>query len=364
MKQALLFFLLNSAFQNRYANECFISFSPATVGTCGCDYFYMCNPTATVKIGTETFYGLNGSEKQEIFYQCKNGVVTMAWYTYNEVLAESRWEWRHDINDYGYVDYYDNERVVNKRIILKTAVPVGTTWSVATGDGDFVRVYKIESKGQKMVVNGKQYNDVLKLSVTTKMPMDRDTYASQQDAYNIHTGKYIFQNTFHNNGSVYKNALVYYYDRNDGLLKEEDVFADLKAKSEGKLEGIKNPSQQEADLVMANNRKTPVKQEVTKPSTTTVGDEVTNMLIKNVWMSDFFTKAVGFEKSGIYTYVKGLASGEQERGTWRLNGSWIEINMQKQSPVWKKVFEIVKTPEGNYVLKGMGEVFQPQSLPE
>lgn len=214
-----------------------------TVENCGCDYFPMCNYTAKKQFGEDTYYGIKGSEIKGTYYNCKNGIVTVKWFTEEEYLAGRQWQWRSDINDYGYVDYYDTETVTNTKVLYKFNLPVGSEWKTSTGEGDFETVYRIESKNLSISVNGIKYINILKLSAVTKTKKTQEVYINQQDAYSTSTGKYIYVNTFYDNGEVFKNSLVYYFDKNLGLIKEENTWDDFRLKHPSRLDGIKSPEE-------------------------------------------------------------------------------------------------------------------------
>lgn len=210
---------------------------------CGCDYFPMCDYTFKKSFGQDVYYGIKGSEKNGTFYNCKNGTITVKWFSQEEYLAERLWEWRNDINDYGYVDYYDTDTKINTKTLYKFNLPVGGEWKTPTGEGGFANNYKIEAKGLKISVNGKQYNDVLKLSVVTKTNKTEAAYINEQDSYSFATKRYIYLNTFYDKGEVFKNSYVYYFDKNSGLIKQESTWEDLKQKHLSRIDGITSPEE-------------------------------------------------------------------------------------------------------------------------
>lgn len=221
-----------------YLNTTAFCQASGTNNNCGCDYFPMCDYTAKKKFGQETYYGIKGSERKGTYYNCKNGIVSVKWFTQDEYLAERQWQWRSDINDYGYVDYYDTDTKINTKVLYQFNLPVGGEWKISTGEGDFENVYKIESKNYSIAVDGKKYTNVLKLSVITKAKITEDAYIEQQDSYSLTTKRYFYLNTFYDKGEVFKNSFNYYFDKTLGLIKEENTWAELKRNHVSRIDGV------------------------------------------------------------------------------------------------------------------------------
>jgi hypothetical protein len=304
---------------------------------CGCDYFPMCDPTATKQFGQETYYGIKGSEKKGTYYNCKNGVVTIKWFSNEEYLADRKWEWRNDINGYGNVDYWGTETKINSKVLYKFNLPVGEGWNEPTYQGDFANFYKIEAKGQKITVNGKQYNEVLKLVMVTKLKMTEEEYLKQVDTYPVLKQSYPFENTVYYNGEVFKRSYTYYFDKYAGLIKEENNWEDLNAMVK------RNNSR-----IIIDNSKHPLFKQLTE----------------NLWMAVMTGKVAGFEKPGKYGLAWAeLGQVQQEIGYWRITGNWIEVSKTPDNGIWTKTYEIIKSDDNTIVLKKNSEVFSPSAIP-
>lgn len=291
---------------------------PKTDKNCGCDYFPMCNYTAKKQFGQDTYYGIKGSEKKGTYYICKNGTVTVKWFTEEDYLAERRWEWRSDINDYGYVDYYDTDTKINTKVLYKFNLPVGGEWKTSAGKGDFEHIYTIESKTLSISVNGKKFTNVLKLSQITKAKKTEQEFIDYQGL--------IYLNTFYDNGEVFKNSYDYYFDKNDGLIKEENTWDELKRKHVSRIDGITSSEQVYAFQLKYKMEKERVADSIEslKPFKST--HSFTHTLVNKVWAGNdsyvFLPNGMVVSAGIVKNYDRKTKSYNQTIKVWGIKGKW------------------------------------------
>lgn len=172
----------------------------------------LCNTVAEKTFDGKLYKGLKNDDGTISYFNCNNGVITKKWYSTMEVFSERRWEWRFDINDYGYVDYYDDETILNTLIILKSNAPKGTSWT-APGSS---YVFTIADKGIKFNHKGREYTDVIKVQVVKGENVATVNLGSDLNKVSFITDKKITVAVYH------------YYAKNIGWLYFEDVMEEIR----------------------------------------------------------------------------------------------------------------------------------------
>lgn len=193
---------------------------PPTKSTqnCGCDYSPLCNAVSEKIFDGKLYKGFKYDDGSITYFNCDNGIVTKKWYSTSEVFSERRWEWRPDINDYGYVDYYEDETILNTLVVLKTNVPKGTSWSTPGSS----LVFKIADKGIKYNYNGREYTDVIKVQVLKGENVGTVNLGSDLSKVSFITEHKITEAGYH------------YWAKNIGWLYFEDVMAEIRSQEEKK----------------------------------------------------------------------------------------------------------------------------------
>ncbi len=136
-------------------------------------------------------------------------------------------EWRPDINDYGYVDYYDDETILNTLVVLKTNVPKGTSWSTPGSS----LVFKIADKGIKHNFNGREYTDVIKVQVLKGENVGTVNLGSDLSKVSFITEHKITEAGYH------------YWAKNIGWLYFEDVMAEIREQENKKKQRVMEEEQ-------------------------------------------------------------------------------------------------------------------------
>jgi hypothetical protein len=186
---------------------------------CGCDYLPLCSYTTKKTFEGKTYYGINGSEKSAIFYNCENGIITKRWTIEEEVYAGRNWEYRAEINRDGYVDYYGKEKKVFTEAILKFNAKIGETW----GNNNSNWRFTILKKGLQITYKGKKYNDIIVVRSTFGNPITKDEYLSED--YDL---KKSALPVFYN-GRAITQSYTNYWAKNEGFIFSENGLEILRS---------------------------------------------------------------------------------------------------------------------------------------
>lgn len=164
-----------------------------------CDYFPFCVFDETKSYGGKIYHGIRGDDEAITYYNCDNGVVTTKWESVTAVVKGDAFN--------GFYD--DEETKLHTMTVLKSNVSAGTEW-VQKDDG-YDNTFKMLEKGLKLTHDGKVYNDVIKIrliKLLSKEMNDKVTFLG-----NLVQPK--------------EEAFYFYYGKNIGLIKYEDVYKEL-----------------------------------------------------------------------------------------------------------------------------------------
>lgn len=130
-----------------------------------CDYFPMCTYDLTKSYGGRIFHGIREDDNSIEYYYCSNGELIKRWDYTKKV---TRKEFTAGLWDDYITTYEDYENKTASLTILKSNVPVGTTWTESISDGGSQYIFTLEAKGIKLIDDGKTYNDVIKVMAYTQ----------------------------------------------------------------------------------------------------------------------------------------------------------------------------------------------------
>ena len=125
-----------------------------------CDYFPMCTYDLTKSYGGRIFHGIRNDDNSVDYYYCNNGEVIKRW-DYTEAVTRTTvtsGQW-----DDWITTWKDYENKTASLTILRSNVPVGTTWTESISDEGFPYTFTLVAKGIKLIHEDKTYSDVIKV---------------------------------------------------------------------------------------------------------------------------------------------------------------------------------------------------------
>jgi hypothetical protein len=211
---------------------CCIAQSPAKVNSnCGCDYLPMCKYTAKEKHGDKFYYGINGSENENIFYNCEKGIITKLWKEYETYLAYVD----DDYNPFSgttTTNYYETEENIFKEIVLNYNLPVGGKWTVGAWQ------CKIIAKNATYESNGKIYKDVLIVRHTKGAKVTFNDFLKSPVNLEKAANNAFFE------GQEVSKAYDEYWSREFGYLGSNKVFSTFRLEVLNNLEALSKKSEE------------------------------------------------------------------------------------------------------------------------
>ncbi len=120
--------------------------APASKKDCfACDYFPMCSFDVSKSYNNRLFHGTRNDDNSIVYYYCSNGEVIKRWeYTREVTKTEFLSGWNDDYI-HTYTDYENKNASIT---VLKTNVPVGTTWTEEISPGGSKYQFMLEQGNQ------------------------------------------------------------------------------------------------------------------------------------------------------------------------------------------------------------------------
>ena len=300
-------FLLFTAILIFINNAVFPQTTTKTDNSCGCDYLPLCNFSAKKTVQGVVYYGLGGSENKRTYYNCTNGVITKLWYTEDEVFSERLWQWRNDINDYGWVDYYKTVDVPHYLIIVKYNVPVGTKWITPKSSWQF----SLAEKKATHVYGDKILKDVIKIRTIQGYTA---TYLEHLKAKEQNV------NAVYYDGQHVTKAEDNYYAKNLGFIYSENAMENIETEEEKNLTTIVREKRKKDEAFFYDNATTERKEQITKNANNKVQfTGVVDKTLAGLW--NYYERCkpyISFEldQEGNFRYL--VYEIEKKRGKWKV----------------------------------------------
>lgn len=207
---------------------------------CGdCAYFPVCNYDVTKTYSGKEYRGIRGKDESIVWYNCDNGTVTeMQEFKRNVVAQDS------------YGNFYDTyETAKSEEVILKSNAAKGDSWKYTTWkSGDGVRstkvIFSIADKLASVDFDGKKYLDIIKVRRL------RCNYGNTYEEFlTLKKTAKSNEEFVYVDGVVYFSAEDFYYSKNNGLVKRQDVINEFKEKDKLAAQGFESKKKLTSDAL-------------------------------------------------------------------------------------------------------------------
>jgi hypothetical protein len=138
-----------------------------------CDYFPLCKYDVTKSYGGKEFRGIRHEDNSIEYYYCEDGVLTKRWEYSSKITRQEFIQGTWDDYVRTYEDYVNKTASM---VILKSNVPIGTTWAGQISEEGSQYVFTMNAKGIKVNHNGNTNNDVIKVKAQAKGNPDADYF--------------------------------------------------------------------------------------------------------------------------------------------------------------------------------------------